>query len=156
MSSTKTQLFRIIQKGKYLEKQGLMDGFEAYQEWRDDILEVIDGMKFEFEQLVQTPLHIETGIRWLEQTFQLDWRRFRVSGQRYDAEPYIQEENIMKRGAYAMNLKHEMKLRGSEDLYEAIKELAEEKETTVASTLRMLIAEALEKRRAAQNNGIQG
>jgi hypothetical protein len=72
MSSTKTQLFRIIQKGKYLEKQGLMEGFEAYQEWRDDILEVIDGMKFEFEQLVQTPLHIQNGIRWIEQTFQLD------------------------------------------------------------------------------------
>jgi hypothetical protein len=61
----------------------------------------------------------------------------------------------MKRGAYAMNLKHEMKLRGSEELYETIKRLADQKETTVASTLRMLIAEALEKRQAENRHGIE-
>jgi hypothetical protein len=62
----------------------------------------------------------------------------------------------MKRGPYQMNLKHEMKLRGSEELYETIKRLAEAKETTVASILRELIAEALEKRRAEKDHGIQG
>jgi hypothetical protein len=72
MTSSKTQLFRIIQKGKFLQSQGLMEGFESYQEWRNDILNVIEGMKYEFEQLVQTPLHIENGIRWIETTFQLD------------------------------------------------------------------------------------
>ncbi len=66
MSSTKTQLYRIIQRGKILERQGLMEGFESYQDWRNDVINVIDGVKLEFEQLVQTPLHIENGIQWLE------------------------------------------------------------------------------------------
>lgn len=72
MSNIKTQLFRLIQKGRFLEKQGLMEGFESYTDWRDDILNIIEGLKYEFEQTVETPLHIESGIMWLEKTFHLD------------------------------------------------------------------------------------
>ncbi len=72
MSSTTSQLFRLIQKGRFLEKQGLIDGFESYQEWRNDIMHVIDSLKIEFENTVQTPLQIDHGIRWLEKTFQID------------------------------------------------------------------------------------
>jgi hypothetical protein len=72
MSPIKTQLFRLIQAGRYLEKQGLMDGFEHYQDWRCDILNVIESLKLEFEQTVETPLNIDHGIRWLEKTFQID------------------------------------------------------------------------------------
>lgn len=72
MSSTSNQLYRLIQKGRFLEKQGLIDGFESYQEWRQDIIHVIDSLKLEFESTVQTPLQIDDGIIWLEDTFHID------------------------------------------------------------------------------------
>lgn len=72
MNSTKTQLFRLIQQGRYLQKQGLMEGFESYQDWSDDILRLFESLQVEFKELVQTPLQIEAGIRWLERTFQID------------------------------------------------------------------------------------
>jgi hypothetical protein len=72
MSSTKTQLFRLIQRGRHLEKQGLIDGFECYQDWRDEVCQLFQQLESEFEQLVQTPLHVENGIRFLERTFQID------------------------------------------------------------------------------------
>jgi hypothetical protein len=72
MSTTKSQLFRLIQKGRYLQRQGLLDGFEQYQDWRDEIIEVFESLRSEFEEIVQTPLQVENGIRWLEKTFQID------------------------------------------------------------------------------------
>lgn len=72
MSSAASQLFRLIQRGRFLEKQGLIDGFESYQEWRDDIVHVIESLKTDFENTVQTPLQIDHGIKWIERTFQLD------------------------------------------------------------------------------------
>jgi hypothetical protein len=72
MSTTKSQLFRLIQKGRYLQRQGLLDGFEQYQDWRDEIIDVFESLRSEFEEIVQTPLQVENGIRWLEKTFQID------------------------------------------------------------------------------------
>jgi hypothetical protein len=72
MSATKSELFRLIQKGRYLQRQGLLDGFEQYQDWRDEIIDVFETLRSEFEEIVQTPLQVENGIRWLEKTFQID------------------------------------------------------------------------------------
>jgi hypothetical protein len=72
MSTPKSQLFRLIQKGRYLQRQGLLDGFEQYQDWRDEIIDVFESLRSEFEEIVQTPLQVENGIRWLEKTFQID------------------------------------------------------------------------------------
>jgi|GEM_PF-6057205 len=72
MSSSKLQFFRLIQRGKQLERQGLLDGFESYMDWRDEVCQVFQQVQVEFEEIVQTPLDVANGIRFIEKTFQVD------------------------------------------------------------------------------------
>jgi hypothetical protein len=72
MSSLKTQLFRLIQRGNLLERQSLLDGFASYQDWRNDVHELFQMVQADFDQIVQTPLDVANGIRFIERTFQVD------------------------------------------------------------------------------------
>jgi hypothetical protein len=61
----------------------------------------------------------------------------------------------MRRGGYTGDRTRELKFRGSPRLYDIIRNLAEKQETTIAATLRVLIAEALERRQDVSGQQIQ-
>jgi|GEM_PF-4905407 len=52
----------------------------------------------------------------------------------------------MKRGGYTKDRTKELKFRDSQRMYDVVKNLSLEKETTIAATLRWLVTEALEQR----------
>ena len=54
----------------------------------------------------------------------------------------------MKRGAYTFDKTMELKFRGSKDLYHSIKNLAEQKETTMAAVMREIVEQKLRQREA--------
>ena len=54
----------------------------------------------------------------------------------------------MKRGAYTFDKTMELKFRGSLDLYNTIKTLAEQKETTMAAVMREMVEQKLKQREA--------
>lgn len=59
----------------------------------------------------------------------------------------------MKRGAYTFDKTTELKFRGSQDLYNSIKNLAEQKETTMAAVMREIVEQRIKQGRA---EGVQG
>lgn len=54
----------------------------------------------------------------------------------------------MRRGAYTFDKTTELKFRGSQDLYNTIKTLAEQKETTMAAVMRGIVEQQLRQREA--------
>jgi hypothetical protein len=54
----------------------------------------------------------------------------------------------MKRGGYSGDKKMELKFRGSPTLYETIKTLAEQRETTMAAVMREMVEQRLNQRQA--------
>lgn len=52
----------------------------------------------------------------------------------------------MRRGGYTKDLKHELKFRGSNQLWDQIKGISEQKEMTIAAVLRDLVVQALQQR----------
>ncbi|MBM3299079.1 MAG: hypothetical protein FJY85_03895 [Deltaproteobacteria bacterium] len=62
----------LIEQGRQLKAKDLLDGYRAYESWRQECLAFLEHLQMEFQEEVKTPTHIERGLRWLEETFRQD------------------------------------------------------------------------------------
>lgn len=65
----KPTLKELTRKGDQLKTKMLMDGYEAFQEWFDECISFLELLQQIFREEVQTPLDVQKGIAWLEETF---------------------------------------------------------------------------------------
>ncbi len=65
-------LKRIIKQGETLKVKGLLEGYQAFQDWHEGCIEFLEGLTLTFRETVRTPLDVEKGIAWFMATFQRD------------------------------------------------------------------------------------